>query len=216
MNPPAKPMRKRTRWRRRALAALLAPVGALLIYAAYTLYDANFHVIVRGEAYRSGQMNAAQLTHAIQTYGIKSIVNLRGENPGTAWHQAEIQTAAKWHVTHYDFGFGSGDELTPARLDQLVTLLRRAPKPVLIHCLGGADRSGLAAALYCYAIAGEQPRTAERQLTFWDGHVPLIRPKVTAMNDSFWRYVTNRVAHAEPDKPAMTATNRPMKTDSSS
>ncbi len=200
MNPPPEITRKKPRWRRRALAALLTPIGALRIYAGYTLYDANFHVVVNGEAYRSGQMSAAQFTHAIQTYGIKSILNLRGENPGTAWRQAEIQTAAKWHVVHYDFGFGSGDELTLAKMDKLVALLRDAPKPVLIHCLGGADRSGLAAALFCYAIAGENPGQAHRQLTFWDGHVPLIRPKVTAMDDSFWRYVGHHVTRAASDK----------------
>jgi protein tyrosine/serine phosphatase len=212
MNPPSKLTGKWTAWWRRVLAALLLPVGVLLIYIAYTLYDANFHVIVSGEAYRSGQMNAAQFTHAIRAYGIKSIVNLRGENPGTAWHQAEIQTAAKWHVAHYDFGFGSGDELAPARLDRLVALLRRVPKPVLIHCEGGADRSGLAAALYCYAIEGEKPQTAERQLTIWDGHVPLIRPKVTAMNDSFWRYVSNHAARAEADASAKITASQGVQT----
>lgn len=91
---------------------------------------------------------------------------------------------------------GSGDELTLAQMDDLVALLRRAPKPVLIHCLGGADRSGLAAALYGYAIEGEKPAEANRQLPLWYGHVPLIRPKVTARNDSFRRYVSNRVARA--------------------
>ena len=209
MNPPPEITGKRPRWRRRALAALLAPVGALLLYAGYTLYDANFHVVVNGEAYRSGQMSAAQFTHVIQTYGIKSILNLRGENPCTAWHQAEIQTAAKWHVVHYDFGFGSGDELTLAQMDKLVTLMRDAPKPILIHCLGGADRSGLASSLFCYAIDGEKPGQAHRQLTFWDGHVPLIRPKVTAMDDSFWRYVSHHVAQTASDKSTTNTVTRP-------
>jgi protein tyrosine/serine phosphatase len=211
MNPPKKITGKRARWRR-VLAVLLVPVGALLIYVTYTLHDANFHVIRNGEAYRSGQMDAAQITHAIQTYGIKSILNLRGENPTTAWHKAEIQTAEKWHVVHYDWGFGSGDELTLTQMDDLVALLRRAPKPILIHCLGGADRSGLAASLYCYAIEGETPEAAHRQLTIWDGHVPLIRPKVTAMDDSFWRYVSNHVAQARSDASATNAVAQPVET----
>lgn len=209
MNPPSKITGKRPRWRRRALAALLAPVGALLLYAGYTLYDANFHVVVNDEACRSGQMNAAQLTQTIHSQGIQSILNLRGENSGAAWYQAEIQTAAKWHVVHYDFGFGSGDELPLAKLDQLVALMRDAPKPILIHCLGGADRSGLASALFCYAIDGEKPGQAHRQLTFWDGHVPFIRPKVTAMDDSFWRYVSNHVARAASDKSATHTVGQP-------
>lgn len=201
MNPSSKLAGKWARLRRRALAVLLLPVGGLLAYVACTLCDANFHVVVAGQAYRSGQMSAAQFTHVIETYGIKSILNLRGENPTTAWHKAEIQTAAKWHVAHYDFGFGSGDELTFAKMNCLVTLMRHAPRPILIHCLGGADRSGLAASLYCYAIADEKPEVAHNQLSFWDGHVPLVRPKVTAMDDSFWRYVINHNTRAKPCQP---------------
>jgi protein tyrosine/serine phosphatase len=131
MNPPSQPTRKRVRWRRRVLAALLVPVGALLVYVAYTLYDKNFHVVVSGEAYRSGQMDAEEFTRVIEHYDIKSILNLRGENPATAWHKAEIATAAKLNVVHYDRSLGSGKELTLDEMDDLVTLLRHAPKPVL-------------------------------------------------------------------------------------
>jgi membrane-associated phospholipid phosphatase/protein tyrosine/serine phosphatase len=168
--------------------------GLVLVLAGYVSSDLahdNLRVAVAGRAYRSGQMDAEEFTSVIERYHIKSIVNLRGENPGTAWHQAEIETARKLAVTHYDWGFGSGDELTLKRMDALVALLRRAPKPVLIHCEGGADRSGLASALYCFAIAGQKAEVADRQLSLWNGHVPFIRPKVTAMDDSFRRYATN-------------------------
>ncbi len=198
MNPPTKPSGKFARWRRRALATLLVVTVALSIYVVDTIYRANFHVVVNGEAYRSGQMNAGELTHTIQKYGIKSILNLRGENLTTKWHQAEIATAAKWDVVHYDRSLGSGTPLTLEQMDDLVTLLREAPKPVLIHCLGGADRSGLVSALYRFAIEGQKPDAADNELSIWYGHVPLIRPKVTAMDDSFWRYASNHVAHAAP------------------
>lgn len=207
MNSSAPSAGKWKRWRRGALITFSVPIVALLLYVGYTLYDDNFHVIVSGQAYRSGQMNAAELTQVIQAYGIKSILNLRGANPGTAWHKAEVETARKWHVVHYDFGFGSGDELSLAKMAGLVKVMRDAPKPILIHCFGGADRSGLAASLYCYTIAGEKPEQAHEQLTIWDGHVPLIRPKVVAMDDSFWRYVSNRVAQAVVNKSTAQTTN---------
>jgi protein tyrosine/serine phosphatase len=113
------------------------------------------------------------------------------------WHQAEITTAAKFKVVHYDRSLGSGTPLTLDQMDDLVTLLRRSPKPILIHCFGGADRSGLVSALYCLAVAGQTPREADRELSIWYGHVPLIRPKAIAMDDSFWRYVSNRTDHVE-------------------
>jgi protein tyrosine/serine phosphatase len=184
------------RWRRRLIAVLVVPLVALLAYAGYTFFEANLHSVVSGEAYRSGQMNANELAHTIQKYSIKSVLNLRGENLTTDWYQEEIATSAKLKVVHYDRSLGSGTALTLEQMDDLVTLLRLAPKPILIHCLGGADRSGLVSALYRLAIAGQAPDLADRELTIWYGHVPLIRPKVTAMDDSFWLFVSNRVSHA--------------------
>jgi protein tyrosine/serine phosphatase len=165
-------------------------------YVSSDLIHQNLRVVVPGQAYRSGQMNAEQFTRAIEHYGIKSILNLRGENPGTAWHQAEITTAAKLNVIHYDRSLGSGTPLTLAQMDELVTLLRQAPKPILIHCNGGADRSGLVSALYLLAIEGQTSGAADQELSLWNGHVPLIRPKVTAMDNSFWLYASNHVAGA--------------------
>ncbi len=176
-------------------------VGALVVLAGYVTSDLahdNFRVVVPGKVYRSGQMDAADLALYIKTYGIKSIVNLRGKNPGQAWYQNEIATADKYKVVHYDWGFGSGTELSVKRMRALVALLRKAPKPVLIHCAGGADRSGLASALYCFAIEDQKPVRADQELSLRNGHVPLIRSKVIAMDDSFWRYVTNRDASVRP------------------
>ncbi len=45
-----------------------------------------------------------------------------------------------------------------------------------------------------------------------DGHVPLLRPRVMAMNDSFWRYVSNQVARAEADAPAKITASQGVQT----
>lgn len=176
------------------LLALALTLGG---YISYVLVTDNFHTVVPGQVYRSGQMSAGDFSHYIQAYGIKSILNLRGENPTTSWHQTEIATAAKLNVAHYDRSLGSSTPLTLEQMDELVNLLRDAPKPILIHCNGGADRSGLVSALYCYALAGETAEQADDQLTIWYGHVTLIRPEVIAMDNSFWCYVTN---HEQPIK----------------
>jgi protein tyrosine/serine phosphatase len=180
-------------------------VGALAVLAGYVSSDLahdNLRVVVAGQVYRSGQMDADELARCIQAYGIRSIVNLRGKNPAASWYQTEIATSKEYKVVHCDWAFSSGGELSVKRMRNLVALLRRAPKPVLIHCAGGADRSGLACALYCLAVEGEKPSAADRQLSFWNGHVPLVRPKVIAMDDSFWRYATNRLAGARHTEPS--------------
>jgi protein tyrosine/serine phosphatase len=199
-SPPTNATAKMRRLKRIVLGiglALLLVVVSLSSYALYTIEQNNLHTVAPGQVYRSAQMNGDDLTRCVNKYGIKSILNLRGENPTTSWHQTEIATSAKLNVVHYDRSLGSGEQLTFEQMDDLVTLLRQSPKPILIHCYGGADRSGLVSALYCFAIEGEKPEEADRQLSVWYGHVPLIRPKVTAMDDSFWRYVSGHAAHAE-------------------
>lgn len=175
--------------------SLLASLVAILAgYISSDLRHDNLRVLVTGQAYRSGQMNDRELTQAIERYNIKSILNLRGENLAKPWHQAEIATTAKLNVTYYDRSLSSGKELSLEEMDDLIALLCQAPKPVLIHCLGGADRSGLVSALYLFALEGRSSDKAVRELSIWNGHVPLIRPKVTAMDNSFWRYASNRLA----------------------
>ncbi len=180
------------------MSGVLASLVTILVgFVSSDLRHANFRVVVPREVYRSGQMNAGQLAQTVEHYGVKSILNLRGENLTTGWHQAEIATATQLNVNHYDRSLSSGQELSLEQMDELMALLRRVPKPVLIHCWGGADRSGLVSALYLYAIEGQRPSEAEKELSFWNGHIPLVRSKVTAMDHSFWRYVSNRVYHAD-------------------
>ena len=189
-------MNKTTRSSRKAkvllrwiLAALTVFVGALLAYDGYTIfYKANFRTIVSGEAYRSGQMDAAQLSRVIQEYGIKSIIDL-SVTDAPALHQSEMETAKRLGVQHYNFPLSAIDEITVSRMDEIIRTLREARKPMLIHCLAGSDRTGLVSALYCLTLKGETPAQADRELSVWYGHIALS--KTAAMDHSYWHYVSN-------------------------
>jgi len=197
MNLTARPSRKATALRRRILASLVVLIGALLASAGCAIHNANFHTIVSGEAYRSGQMDAAQLSRAIQAYGIKSIINLRGTN-APAVYQGEMETAKRLGVQHYDFSLSAIDEITLPQMDEIIRALREAPKPVLIHCKAGSDRTGLVAALYCLTVKGETAAQADRELSVRYGHVPFIPLANTiAMDRSYWHYVSNHLARTE-------------------
>ena len=195
--PAGLPSRKATAWLVRLLMALAVLLGALLAYPGYTIFcNANFHTIVSGEAYRSGQMDAAQLSRAIQAYGIKSLINLRGTN-APAYYRGEIETAKRLGVRHYDFSLSATDEITMSQMDEIIRTLREAPKPVLIHCKAGADRTGLVSALYCLTLKGETPAQANRELSIWYGHIPWAPLANTiAMDHSYWHYVSNHLARA--------------------
>jgi len=178
------------RWILRALTVL---IGALLAYDGYTIfYNANFRTVVSGKAYRSGQMDAAQLSRVIQDYGIKSIINLRGTTDAPALYQGEIEMAKRLGVQHYDLALSATNEITMSQMDDVIRTLREAPKPVLIHCQAGSDRTGLVSALYCLTLKGEAPAQADRELSIWYGHISLS--KTIAMDHSYWHYVSNYLA----------------------
>jgi protein tyrosine/serine phosphatase len=75
---------------------------------------------------------------------------------------------------------------------EIITLLKNSQKPLLIHCLGGADRTSLVSALYQYAIANKSIKEAKEEFSILYGHTPFFRKHVIAMDYSFDNYVKNR------------------------
>ncbi|MCJ8517914.1 protein tyrosine/serine phosphatase [Pseudorhizobium tarimense] len=160
-------MRRFLKWSvRLSLSAALA-IGS---YLGILQLTGNFHEVIAGELYRSAQPTAAALERYIQSYGIKTVVNLRGES-SRDWYRDEKSVTARLGVNHLDFKMSAGRELTPEESFQLISLLRDAPKPILIHCQGGSDRTGLASVMYLQQIANVDEETAEWQLSLLYGHV---------------------------------------------
>lgn len=156
-----------------------------IVYIALVNADLNFHEIIKGEYYRSGQPDKEELAEHVQRYGIKSIINLRGENENEQWYAEELAASKQAGVKHYDFRMSSKRELTAGEARALVRLMQNAPKPLWVHCRGGSDRSGLASALYVGAIAKKGRTVAGWQLSPYYGHLPLIINQSAAMDRSF-------------------------------
>jgi protein tyrosine/serine phosphatase len=183
---------------RRLLLVLLVPGLALGAFVLSVVAHHNFHIVSPGLVYRSAQMNAGALAAVIPEYGIKSILNLRGAGEGKDWYDAETNTAREFGVQHYDFALSATRELTNEEMDQILDTIRSAPKPILIHCKSGSDRTGLIGALYLYGLEGQPAKSARTQLAVFYGHIPhLIWCDSVAMDNSFWRYVSN---HAQLPK----------------
>lgn len=178
-------IKKTLRWS--SLAILLVAIG-IGTYAGYLQLTGNFSPVVAGEVYRSAQPSETSLTAYVKRYGIKSIINLRGENTGTPWYDEEVSTARKLGVAHYDFGMSAGTILPQDKAERLISLMAKAQKPLLIHCKAGSDRSGLASALYLAAIAKTGERAAEGQISLRYGHfsVPYLSAAYP-MDESFER-----------------------------
>ncbi|WP_419785522.1 dual specificity protein phosphatase family protein [Pseudodesulfovibrio sp.] len=143
-------------------------------YVWYIQEQGNFHTITPGEAYRSAQLDRDELKHYVHEHGIRSIINLRGKRPGKDWYRQEIATSRELGVRHFDYGgIGAVRPPTPKELAELLTLFASAPRPVLLHCQAGADRSGLAAAIWKEEIDGTTAAEARKQLSLRYGHMPV-------------------------------------------
>ncbi|HVC56404.1 MAG TPA: dual specificity protein phosphatase family protein [Stellaceae bacterium] len=197
-NPAARP--RPVAWLMRSLKIAVVALGlsaaSFGAYCGVIIYEGNFHAVAPGVLYRSAQLSDAQMQTFVHQYGIKSVLNLRGANPGSPWYDDEVAESRKLGLVHYDYSLSAKRFVTRPQIAAIVAILRRAPKPLLIHCMSGADRSGLVAALYRYVIAGASADAADQQLSLVYGHFPYLMSQSVAMDNSFWAYVhgTTRTA----------------------
>ncbi len=169
--------------------AVLTFVFLLLSTASYFFYikeQGNFHPITPCEAYRSAQLDRDELEYYINKYNIKSIINLRGEHPDEPWYKEEKEVCSMHKIQHYSIPLSSSREPDEAVIRQLIEIFKNAQRPVLIHCQAGADRSGLAAAIWKVVVDKEQKSVAEKQLSIFYGH--LLIGKTTAMDRFFYNW----------------------------
>jgi protein tyrosine/serine phosphatase len=108
----------------------------------------NFHWVVPGEAARAMQAWAGGVKTFLRRRGIKSIINLRGRNEDLSWWKKETATARSIGVAHLDAMLDSRKLPTKAMLERLIESFDTAPRPFLLKCSGGQDRTSFAAALY--------------------------------------------------------------------
>jgi protein tyrosine/serine phosphatase len=108
----------------------------------------NFHWVVPGEAARAMQAWAGGVKTFLRRRGIKAIINLRGRNDDLAWWKKETAAAKSIDVAHLDAMLDSRKLPTRAMLERLIESFDTAPRPFLLKCSGGQDRTSFAAALY--------------------------------------------------------------------
>jgi protein tyrosine/serine phosphatase len=190
-----------------ALAVLL--VAALIAsYCGVIRYTGNIHVVEQGKFYRSAQLDDKQLQRIIVKYKIKSILNLLGQHSGEPWYEDELAISKTRYLEHYDYGISAGDLVTVERINEILDIVRTAQKPILVHCLSGADRTGLVAALFLADVEKRSIYEAAGQLSLKYGHFPYLTSDTGAMDESYWAYVRASAAHSEDASTAFHAPNR--------
>jgi protein-tyrosine phosphatase len=133
----------------------------------------NFQTIVPGTVYGSGQPDAGSLQLWVARYHLHSVVNLRGANAAESWYQEERAAARKQRLSWYDLPIESQVLPKSEEVKGLVSVLDTCPKPALIHCYSGIDRTGMAAVISVLLLDDDgSPRSALAQLSWWHGHFP--------------------------------------------
>jgi protein tyrosine/serine phosphatase len=128
-------------------------------------YDDNFHVVIASQVYRSAELNHDELIEKIEKYHIQSVINLRGENESDDWYVTESATLNTMHTPLYNVRLSSYELPSKELLLQLIQTIESAPKPTLIHCASGADRTGLASAIVILLANGTIDE-AEKQVSW--------------------------------------------------
>lgn len=129
----------------------IAIIGLALFLIALAVYfffiRFNFHTVIAGQVYRCAQPSAQQLAQIKTKYGIRSVLNLRSIHSSRPIYQTELRVCRSLRIKLFHFRMSPKKFPGIKQLKQLVNLLQKAPKPMLIHCKAGADRTGLASAI---------------------------------------------------------------------
>jgi len=166
-----------------ALGILLSLGGAY----AYVHGGGNFHEVEKGKVYRSSWLCPERLEQTVDRLGVKTVLNLCGDQPGATWYEGEVEVTRRRGVKFVSMGLSANMPLDPEQVAKLVDVLRDAPKPLLIHCRAGSDRTGLASAIYV-ATRGGSYHDAQDQLSLYYGHFPFLGSKSVAMDITLERF----------------------------
>jgi protein tyrosine phosphatase (PTP) superfamily phosphohydrolase (DUF442 family) len=145
------------------------PSGRRWAHLHYHLFDhaflrifwTNFWPVAPG-VWRSNQPTHARFER-YAAMGIKTVVNLRGEDPG-AHYLFEKESCDKLGLTLINAKLWAREAAPRSRILDVIEALRHAERPLVFHCKSGADRAGFVAALYQMVFDGQPVEMARKQL----------------------------------------------------
>lgn len=146
---------------------------------------------VSPELYRSGQPDATDF-RIFQAAGVKSVLNLQEYHRDT-----RKANGTRLQLMHYPVAASS---MTLEDLEHIMLMLRRAPKPVLVHCRHGSHRTGMVVAVYRIVEQNASVEEAMAEFTdarygyrpFWAGNLRRL------LRETDWPAFKQRLNAAPP------------------
>lgn len=183
---------------------LTTPLGRAWAWLYAMLQEHNFTNLIRfnfhrvsGDTFRSSQPTMWQLRRMVKKYGIKTILNLKGANPGSAYWAFEKEQCAKLGVKLVDIEIKSRETPTAGDVRHAKEVFESIEYPMWMHCKAGADRTGIYATLFQYFHL-HMPIEKTDQLKLWPfGH---IRHSEAGKIDNYLeQYLAYQQDHPEVD-----------------
>lgn len=159
-------MRRLRNW----LIAILAVAAAVLVFdefIKYRLIAKRWGVVVEGKLYRSGQVSKWVLEDKLNEHNIQVVIDLNGIEADDEHQEAEIATVARLGLEHHRFklhGDGTGDIRNYANAIEVIHNSVQEGRAVLVHCSGGAQRTGGVVSTYRMLVRGESPQDCYNKL----------------------------------------------------
>lgn len=145
-------------------------LGRVWAYVCYNLFDHGFLRIwwtnleeIAPGVWRSNQPGPQRMAQYARM-GIKSVLILRGSGE-KAHFQLEQEAAARHSIKLHVLGIHARKADRAGALLALLRTFEEIEGPWLMHCKSGADRAGLASALYLLSI-GRPLSEARKQLSW--------------------------------------------------
>jgi protein tyrosine phosphatase (PTP) superfamily phosphohydrolase (DUF442 family) len=168
-----------------AAAAGLAVLAALLL-AARARYHGPVRVVEAAPGLLvAGQPEAEEWREVVEQRGVRAVVNLRGSRPSERWYADEVAACRELGVQRADVRIKLDDWPPQHEVRRFVALLDALPRPLLLHCKDGFDRSGWGAGV-ALALAGAPLDAALAWLAPAAGH--LCRPDACPLHRFFAEY----------------------------
>jgi len=123
-------------------------LAGVLLWVAQARYGGPVRIVeVAPQVLIAGQLPADEWRTELERFAVRSVINLRGPRPGQRWYADEIVACRELGVGHEDVRIKLDDWPPQHEVRRFVSLLGTLPRPLLLHCKDGYDRSGWGAAI---------------------------------------------------------------------
>lgn len=183
------------------LFVVVCLVAGLTYFSLFRITQ-NLHEIDPGKFYRSAQMTRSELEEVVKKYGIKTVISLRGYPQPIHGDEPEEETLTRLGVGLQKYDLKTDYYPINRDIISIVDALKNAPKPILVHCRTGADRTGMISAIYKIEQMNSSKDEALKQLSFRYWHIESFHPAMKSFVSIYegWAWLNTKYDHCAYDR----------------